>query len=106
MAKVTKQSAKAIPAFKLVPAPLDEAAAELPKFKYASPEVGTRHRLGGAPDFIQADDYPICPACSERMTFYGQLDSINDEFNLADCGMIYVFVCFGCFETKSVLQSY
>jgi len=40
------------------------------------------------------------------MTFYGQLDSINDEFNLADCGLIYVFVCFGCFETKSILQTY
>jgi hypothetical protein len=24
---------------------------------------------------------------------------------LADCGMIYVFVCFDCFETKSILQS-
>ncbi|CAN7721300.1 hypothetical protein LJR290_006098 [Variovorax sp. LjRoot290] len=39
------------------------------------------------------------------MTFYAQLDSINDEVVLADCGMIYVFVCFDCFETKSILQS-
>ena len=39
------------------------------------------------------------------MTFYAQLDSINDDFCLADCGMIFVFVCFECFETKSVLQS-
>ncbi len=29
-----------------------------------------------------------------------------DEFVLADCGMIYVFVCFDCFETKSILQPY
>ena len=28
------------------------------------------------------------------MTYYAQLDSINDEFCIADCGMIYVFVCF------------
>jgi hypothetical protein len=39
------------------------------------------------------------------MTFYGQLDSINDDIALGDCGMIYVFVCFDCFETKSLLQS-
>jgi hypothetical protein len=39
------------------------------------------------------------------MTFHAQIDSINDEIALADCGMIYVFVCFDCFETKSLLQS-
>ena len=106
MGKATKRSATAIPPFKLVPQPLDEAAAALPKFKYADPVMGTRHKLGGTPDFIQKDEHPICPDCKERMTFYGQLDSINDDFNLADCGMIYVFVCFGCLETTAVLQSY
>ena len=39
------------------------------------------------------------------MTFYGQLDSINDDIVLADCGIVYVFVCFHCFETKAILQS-
>jgi uncharacterized protein YwqG len=68
--------------------------------------MGTRHKLGGTPDFIQRDEHPTCPDCKEPMTFYGQLDSINDEFCLADCGMIYVFVCFGCLETTTVLQSY
>jgi hypothetical protein len=32
------------------------------------------------------------------MTFYGQLDSISDEFILADCGLVYIFVCFDCFS--------
>ena len=40
------------------------------------------------------------------MSFYGQLDSLGDQYNLADCGMVYVFVCFDCFESKSVLQSF
>ena len=40
------------------------------------------------------------------MTFYGQLDSINDEFRLGDCGMVYVFVCFDCIEVTSLIQSY
>jgi hypothetical protein len=39
------------------------------------------------------------------MQFYGQLDSIGDRFNLADCGIIYVFVCSDCWTTSSVLQS-
>jgi hypothetical protein len=39
------------------------------------------------------------------MTFYAQLDSIGDEVVLADCGMIYVFVCFRCFQTATVLQT-
>jgi hypothetical protein len=38
------------------------------------------------------------------MNFYGQLDSISDEFAIGDVGMIYVFLCFGCFETQSITQ--
>jgi hypothetical protein len=40
-----------------------------------------------------------------KMTFYAQLDSINDDICIADCGMIQVFLCFDCFATKSVVQS-
>ena len=93
-----------IPPFKLVPEPLNEDAAALPHFKWAGGDIARRHRLGGQPDFIQSADVPTC-SCGKTMTFYAQLDSINDEFVLADCGMIYVFVCFDYFETKSVLQS-
>jgi hypothetical protein len=94
-----------IPPFKLVPTPLNDEAAALPNFRWAGGDIGTRHRLGGKPDFIQSPCVPKC-TCGKDMVFYGQLDSINDEFILADCGMIYVFVCFDCFETKSILQSY
>ena len=96
---------RTIPPFKLVPEPLSQEAADLPPFKWAGNETGRRHRLGGAPDFLQKPDIPAC-TCRKPMTFYAQLDSINDEFCLADCAMIYVFVCFDCFETRSILQSY
>jgi len=100
-----------IPPFKLVPQPLSQEAADQPKFKWAGRdsagrEVGTRHKLGGDPDFLQGTETPPCPDCKEPMTFYGQLDSINDEFCLADCGIIYVFVCFGCYTTTSFIHSY
>ncbi len=41
-----------IPAFKLIPQPLDEEGANLPGFQWAAKEVGTRHQLGGDPGFI------------------------------------------------------
>jgi hypothetical protein len=66
--------------------------------------AGKATKLGGEPEWIQGDDWPSCD-CGQKMTFYGQLDSIGDEHNLADCGMIFVFVCFDCFETRSVLQT-
>jgi hypothetical protein len=97
---------KKIPPFRLEPRPLSDEAAVLPKFRWASPEMGTRHKLGGEPDFIQGSDWPNCAGCDKRMTFYAQLDSINDDFCIADCGMIYVFICLGCNESKAIVQSY
>jgi hypothetical protein len=39
------------------------------------------------------------------MAFHAQLDSINDEFCLADVGLLYVFVCFRCSTTASFIHS-
>jgi hypothetical protein len=61
--------------------------------------------LGGEPTFLQAPEWPACAVCHERMSFYGQLDSLNDDYVLADCGIIYVFVCFDDNEVKALLQS-
>jgi hypothetical protein len=99
-----------IPPFRLVLEPLSEASARVTGFKWAGEDalgrkIGQRHKLGGDPDFLQRDQIPSCPDCKSAMTFYGQLDSIGDEICLADCGMIYVFVCFNCFTTKSVMHS-
>ncbi len=96
---------KKIPPFKLIPDPLNDDARKLQKFKWAPKEVGTRHQLGGDPLFLQNELWPSCPKGHGRMTFYGQLDSINDEFCIADCGLIHVFVCFDCFETISIVQT-
>lgn len=95
-----------IPPFKLIPEPLSEEARTLAKFRMAPDNIGTRHQLGGTPEFIQDEQWPRCSECSNKMTFYGQLDSINDDYILADCGLVYVFVCFDCNETSSFIQSY
>lgn len=44
---------KTIPPFRLKPEPLNEAAKNLPKFKWAGDNIGTRHQLGGEPTYIQ-----------------------------------------------------
>ncbi len=93
-----------IPPFKLVPQPLNEEARALPPFQWAGKEIGTRHQLGGAPTIPNGEGMLKCK-CGQDMTFYAQLDSINDDFVIADCGVIHVFVCFECVEVKSLIQS-
>lgn len=81
---------------------------------------GMRSKLGGAPDWLQAPNVPRCRACRQSMTFVAQINSMeHDEphnphavsclagqphFMFGDVGMIYVFMCFGCMATKSIVQ--
>ncbi len=70
----------------------------------AGSEIGKRHQLGGEPDWQQEDETPDCEMCEKPMTFYGQFDSINHDFNIGDCGLIYVFYCFDCIEVQAIVQ--
>ena len=96
---------KEIPEFRLHVEPVTRAAEALLGFRWAADDVGRRHRLGGSPTWLQNDETPTCPDCSERMTFYGQLDSIGDDLTIADAGMVYVFVCFNDFAARAIVQS-
>jgi hypothetical protein len=93
-----------LPSIPLIPDPKTSESESALGFKWAPASVGNRHRIGGEPDWLQSDQTPTC-SCGLRMDFYAQLDSVGDKFCLADCGMIYVFVCWNCFESKSILQS-
>jgi hypothetical protein len=96
---------KSIPAFKLVPEPVSQEARGLTLgFKWNEAHQ-PRHQLGGTPEHLKEADWPKCPSGCGKMIFYGQLDSINDDIIIADLGMIQVFLCFDCFETKSIVQS-
>jgi hypothetical protein len=96
---------RSIPEIPLRLAPATPEAQAAIGFKWAADNVGRRHKLGGSPIWLQDADVPGCPDCKAPMTFYAQLDSIGDGLCLADVGMIYVFVCFDCFTTQSLLQS-
>lgn len=97
-----------MPPFRLVLEPLnDEAAALLERPAHVWEQVGERFRLGGRPDVHTNSEWPNCPQCREAMCFYGQLDGLPkpSEFDLADAGLVLVYVCFGCFEVTSFIDS-
>lgn len=93
-----------IPEIKLTLDPKTPEAEDAVGFKWAVEGIGMRSKLGGKPDFLQEAKIPCCEDCNERMTFYGQLDSVGDEVILADVGMVYIFVCFDCYTSTSLIQ--
>jgi hypothetical protein len=94
-----------IPEFKLIVQATKGTEKSTPRFKWASEEIGNRNKIGGEPNFLQEKEIPICPSCTKEMTFYSQIDSLSDEIIIADCGIIYTFLCFDCVEVKSIIQS-
>jgi len=96
---------KTIPPSKLVPVPLSEDARCLPGFGWAGEEAGTRHLLGGEPPKrFPRQCWPRCSDCGEKMSFYGQFDSINQEYCVADVSVICVWLCFGCNEVIATIE--
>lgn len=100
----SENAPRVIPPFCLMPEPASDVAASMFGGMMKRYPLAKGHRLGGQPQFIDQDETPRC-AFGTPMSFYAQLDSLDEEYMLADRGMIYVFVCFNCFETKAVLQS-
>lgn len=96
---------KRVPPFRLDAHPLTAEAQEAAGFAWAEERIGTRHRIGGEPEGLAEAEYPRCGSCLQRMTFYGQLDSVGDDYALADVGVVMVFVCFDCFEATALVDS-
>jgi len=85
-----------------------------------SEKLGMRSKLGGEPTWCQSPEVPDCPACKKQMSFIAQIDSMEHDadynphaigclsnqqhYMFGDVGMIFVFMCFNCNETKSVVQ--
>jgi len=82
--------------------------------------LGQRTKLGGVPDWDQEADVPVCDCCKKAMTFIAQIDSVEHDWDtnphgvdacsdkqkwmFGDVGMIYVFFCSDCLQSKSVFQ--
>ena len=83
-------------------------------------QLGERSKLGGVPNWEQADETPECPNCAQEMTFIAQIDSIeqqsktnphsiselskDQQYMFGDVGLIYVFFCFDCLQSRAVFQ--
>ncbi len=92
-----------IPKIKLITSPETEDAKLAVGYQWNN-IAGTRHFLGGKPDNLDEVDFPLCDQCSNKMTFYAQIDSIGDNYDLADCMVIQTFICFDCNSVKSQLN--
>lgn len=91
-----------IPEVKLVPKAESPEAIEVLGFQPSMEFIGCS-KFGGDPEWIQAPWSPEC--CGKPMTFYAQLDGLAGKFRLADAGLIYVFVCYECFNVEAELQT-
>ena len=91
-----------IPKIKLITQAESEEAKKAIGYEW-NEVAGTRHFLGGQPEGISEANYPKCDECGNTMTFYAQIDSIGDNYDLADCMVIHNYVCFDCFTVKCCL---
>lgn len=56
---------------------------------------------------MQQEYTPLCQFCQKPMTFYAQLDAVGpaSEYDIAEAGLIYVFLCFDDFEAQAIVHS-
>ncbi len=94
-----------LPEFKITLTPVSEEAKQKMGFKWADADVGTRSKFGGVPDLTHERPCPICPSCDAEMTFVSQLDSVGDDLEFADVGLLFTYLCFDCFEAVSFIES-
>ena len=67
----------------------------------APEEAQVLGRVGGKPEWIQADETPGCPKCGDYMDFLAQLEQGPDAstaINFGGDGLGYAFVCKDCQE--------
>jgi hypothetical protein len=50
-------------------------------------------QLGGLPEWVQDEAYPVCPKCKKTMCFIAQLEPVD---LIWEEGIIYAFACFAC----------
>jgi hypothetical protein len=72
--------------------------------------------LGGTPEWIQEEKYPICPQCDNDMVLFLQLKSLPfeltrvtkalDAFTFGDAGNFYIFHCVKCATHKISCECY
>ncbi len=96
---------KTIPEYRLELRNVDGSPVITKRFKWASPEIGSRSKIGGNPDPL-CGERPRCSSCQKEMSFYAQIDSLDDDNVIGDCGMIFVFICLDCGIPEAIVKSH
>lgn len=100
---ITPGSHAVVPTFSA--GPLQEIGVGLAELGSRWPPSGAvgenPHRLGGAPAWIQAPEYPRCPACYRQSQFLLQLDGglrtqAGESWEWGGSGRAFVFWCDHC----------
>ncbi|MFD8216828.1 hypothetical protein ACFV2U_24535 [Streptomyces sp. NPDC059697] len=64
-------------------------------------------QLGGQPDWLQADETPTCPTCTQPMNLVAQLEEGPDHaatMNFGGCGTAFAFACGPCTQAAFLWQ--
>lgn len=86
----------------------DEPAFDHPATKASAAKAFAK--IGGVPDWIQDEEWPVCPGCGKIMMFVAQISTDERRSNgrdvlaFGDSGKIYAFVC--CNNVSTIVQYY
>lgn len=68
-------------------------------------EEAIPNKVGGAPDWLQGNETPVCPHCKRKMRFVMQLnETVDAKLNFAS-GVGYLFVCEDEHDARFLWQS-
>jgi len=88
--------------------PLEREELKVKVLKWKEQTLGQFHDPDKVLSEIESDSLPLCPVCSERMNFYGQIDLEDNKSSLSEGspakvggkekGKVYLFYCSECLE--------
>jgi hypothetical protein len=64
-------------------------------------------QLGGQPDWLQGDETPTCPTCTQPMNLVAQFEEGPDHstaMNFGGCGTAFAFACGPCAQAAFLWQ--
>jgi len=90
--------------------PLEKEELKVKVLKWKEQNLGQFNDSDRILSEIEDDSLPLCPVCSERMNFYGQIDLEDNKSSLSEGsptkgggkekGKVYLFYCSECLEME------
>jgi hypothetical protein len=91
--------------------PLEKEELKVKVLKWKEQTLGQFHDPDKIFSEIESDSLPLCPVCSERMNFYGQIDLEDKKSSLSEGSpalgeekekeKVFLFYCSECLEMEA-----